>query len=392
MRALFSTICVIIIYGSLFPFDFYWPNFEQFSWLDWTLSLEERTTNGDRLSNLLTFIPLGFFAYFYNPLNFRRFATRSISILLICLFIAYCLQVLQIFTPHRVPSVGDVFYNLWGVIFGIAGAASMEKFLNKKAELADIWFSEYSVVSTLVLLAVLYFLFPFFFQIDIDDFIQSAQPIWTPPWIIPELFVLLLAYWLSFLTLLKYFFWNDFSYSRLTIIISILLILKIISAHNFIDLNWIFAASLSLVLIKYSPRCWIERIVLVMLVVALILPVISPWKVKMLSGEFNWMPLNSYLNGSLWLNTQLFLEKIFLFGSLLFFTKRQLGSWLIATAACAGLVFVVEILQLFISLGQASVTEPLMVVIIGWIFVHLEKSKLTLKSTKHTDIPTDASA
>ena len=380
MRALFATICGIIIYGSLFPFDFYWPNFEQFSWLDWTLSLEERTTNGDRLSNLLTFIPLGFFGYFYNPFNLNRFATKSLSVIAVCLLIAYCLQVLQIFTPHRVPSVGDVFYNIWGVMFGIAGAFSIENFLIRKTALSEIWFFEYSVATALALFACMYFLFPFFFQIDIDDFIQSALPIWTPPWIIPEVFILLFAYWLSFLTLLKHCFWKDFSYSSLAIIISVLLLLKIISAHNFVDLNWIFAAFLSLLVIKYCPRVWIEKVVLAMLVLALVLPVVVPWKIKMLSAEFNWIPMNSYLNGSLWLNTQLFLEKIFLFGSLLYFSKRLFGNWLIAAVVCAGLVFVVEILQLFISLGQASITEPLMVVILGWVFVNLESSKPNIKS------------
>lgn len=375
MRALFAIIASIIIYGSIFPFDFVWPSFEQVSWWEWTTSIEQRTTNGDRLSNLLIFVPLGFFGYFYNPFKSKLFINRLLTVLLVCGVFAYLLQLAQFFTPRRVPTVGDVFYNVWGALFGIILGSLIESFFNKNRELSRDWFQKYSVSAAIAFFGLLFFLFPFFFQVDIDIFVQGANPIWTPPWILPIHAFVLFAYWLSLLMLLKYNEWLVFTLKTQVMFIFAVFFLKIISAHNYIDLNWIIAACCALIIVNKVPGKLLAPICLGGLSIALILSAILPWKVKMIFGDFNYIPLNSYLNGSLWLNTRLFLEKIFLYGSLLFFAKAIFGNWKLSMFFSLGLVLMVELLQLFISLGQADITEVLIVLVLAYIFQQLENVK-----------------
>jgi len=296
---------------------------------------------------------------------------------------AYLLQLAQFFTPRRVPTVGDVFYNVWGALFGIILASFMERLFERNEALAKDWFENYSVSAAIAFFGVLYFLFPFFFQIDIDVFIQGASPIWLPPWILPQYFIVLLAYWLSILMLLKHNDWLGFSVRAQMLFIFAIFFLKIISAHNFIDLNWILAASLACFVINRVPAKFQAPISLVSLSIALIITAIFPWKVKMIFGDFNYIPLNSYLNGSLWLNTRLFLEKIFLYGSILFFAKVVFDSWKLSLFFSVGLVLFVEVLQLFISLGQADVTEPLIVLVLAYIFYQLKNIQPSELLTKN---------
>lgn len=376
MRALFAIIAIIILYGSLFPFDFQWPKYEQFSFVDWTLSLSQRTTNGDRLSNLLTFVPLSFFGYFYNPFKSQTLSKKIGTVILICFLFAYLLQLTQFFTPRRVPTMGDVFYNLWGAIFGLAIALILESYLKNRPKLSENWFESYSVSSALSLFAILYFLFPFFFQIDLSVFIEGAIPLWTPPWLLPEKIVVLFAYWFMFLTLLKDYFWKSISLAKQSIIVSSILFLKIISAHNFIDLDWVISAVLAVAILHLLTKEWRAKIALLVLTIALLVSTLLPWKIKMLTGEFNWLPLGNYLNGSLWVNTHIFLERIYMFGGILFFAERVFSNWRMAIVYCFGLVMFVELLQLFISSGQANLSEPLIVLVLAFIFAQLKLTRL----------------
>ena len=121
MRLLFYSSVLLILYGSLYPFDFSLnaltdTGIERFLYT-WSLF----SSRGDELGNIALFSPYGFLGIL--SLGSRRNLTPAIIALIIFGFIlAAWLQVLQLMLPSRDAAIGDVFWNIAGIAAGIAMA------------------------------------------------------------------------------------------------------------------------------------------------------------------------------------------------------------------------------------------------------------------------------
>ena len=121
MRLLFYSSVFLILYGSLYPFDFSLnaltdTGIERFLYT-WSLF----SSRGDELGNIALFSPYGLLGIL--SLGSRRNLTPAIIALVIFGFIlAAWLQVLQLMLPSRDAAIGDVFWNLAGIAAGITMA------------------------------------------------------------------------------------------------------------------------------------------------------------------------------------------------------------------------------------------------------------------------------
>lgn len=126
MRGLFLFSIFIIIYGSLFPFDFHYVNWEQ----EGKQALFSTNIFGGRiadiLSNILLFLPLGFAGS--ELISRNKSEQKYYFILCFCAFnLALGIQILQIYIPQRVPAFYDVLWNMVGAFLGILCANLMER-------------------------------------------------------------------------------------------------------------------------------------------------------------------------------------------------------------------------------------------------------------------------
>ncbi|WP_196139368.1 VanZ family protein [Aliikangiella sp. G2MR2-5] len=375
-----------IIYGTLYPFQFVWPNLEQIEWLDWGTQVSQRTTNGDRLSNLLTFIPIGFIGLLLCPRPAKKYnsqiviLTRALWVLLAACSFAYLLQIVQFFTPRRVPTAADVLYNCWGVIVGLLVAIWLEYFLSKKGNGGKYWFSQYAIPAFLVSVWGLVQLFPFFLATDLVTLENHLVQLIDLERFSFSQFFIQSIFWFTFYRLLQDYFLVRKSAIVLGLVGVGFIILKILIPHVDISFTWLLGMMAGLlfgiVLTRKFEKVELAKINILLLLFALIIMEFYPFHTKMFISSFNWLPLGSFLNGSLWVNTQLVLKLFFVYGSLLFWLNLIFPEKIKNILILVVIVLIQEISQLVFSFGQADITNPLLVGMLGFAFLKFEKVEL----------------
>ena len=114
---LLAPILFLIIYGSLYPFNFSVAKPDSLVRLFFDGKLF--TSAGDMLGNVLLFAPLGLIAML-NWAPAWGLTRAAISAALIGFSIALGLQILQIFLPARDAALADVIWNMAGMLSGAA--------------------------------------------------------------------------------------------------------------------------------------------------------------------------------------------------------------------------------------------------------------------------------
>lgn len=151
----------LIVYASLYPFANWRDQGVDFWWF-LTAPLPKYWTGFDVLSNVLGYMPLGFFLSLSALRTGRERFALPIAVLASVL-LSLSMESLQVYLPGRVPSNLDLLLNVAGGAFGAGSAWSLERlgFLQRWSRFRAQWFVE-EARGGLVLLALwpLALLFP----------------------------------------------------------------------------------------------------------------------------------------------------------------------------------------------------------------------------------------
>ena len=114
----------LIVYASLYPFSG-WRDQGIEPWLYLTASLPGYWTGFDVVTNVLGYMPLGFFL----ALSALRTARERLApaALVACALLSLVMESLQMYLPDRVPSNLDLLLNVMGATFGAVSAWSLER-------------------------------------------------------------------------------------------------------------------------------------------------------------------------------------------------------------------------------------------------------------------------
>lgn len=112
-QALWAVVALLIGYGSLYPFRFHFPGLPLVSLLHVPLW----TRPSDVFGNVLLFVPWGLAGWWAGR---GTAGHRALPVFVAGLAYALLLQVLQLWLPMRTASLGDVFWNVSGLIVGLA--------------------------------------------------------------------------------------------------------------------------------------------------------------------------------------------------------------------------------------------------------------------------------
>lgn len=113
-------VLALIAYGSLYPFNFK-PDaveggvLEALKLLSWA-----RAGRGDRIANVLLYLPAGFCLSLWLNAYWRRWIAVLVAVVVGTLF-SLCIEVTQVYLSPRVPSLTDLTLNSVGTLLG-AGA------------------------------------------------------------------------------------------------------------------------------------------------------------------------------------------------------------------------------------------------------------------------------
>ncbi len=377
MLPLFVFFAFLILYGTLYPFAAVdtaqvWDILPRF--LD---SLHHRPGRGDVLSNVVLFLPFGFFGM---QALLQR-APRLARLILVCVLgagLSFFIECTQTFIVGRDTSVFDFALNSFGTFVG-----SCAGWIDWNRRLADGLKSHRppSIFPVLLLGAWLGFrLFPYVPTIDFQHVKDAIKPLLTgviSPMDVLRHFIVCLVIGRLLQSMLT---------PGRALVAMPVLVLGVIAAKPFLmtrvmNLSEIIGATAAVMLwVSVLARLPFRTSILALLL-ALQVTVqgVIPFQLTAHAIEFSLVPFKGFEGGSMAINLQAFLEKVFLYGSLIWLlvqSKMKLG---VAITASVVLLTVIELVQTQLDGRVSEITDPLLAVIMGGVLYALERSQQTIR-------------
>ncbi len=423
LKPVFFIIGLLITYGSLYPFNFY--SAPAGAWEMFLASWRAFTGRGDALSNILLFVPFGYFGV----LAFGRKAWLMGAALLL----AVGVQVVQVYLPGRDANLQDVLWNVLGTAFG-AGLTLLpwlrfsirgngrDRGLSAPLLLVGCWLG--------------YRLMPFVPSFDWQQWKDSLKPLLLHPqlswtgllhdtvaWAVvaclwPQIgrcrkaglwLLLLIGCWLAyrlmpFVPSLDWQLWKDSlkplllhpqlsltgllhdavawavvaclwsqvcRYRKaglwLLLLAGGVFALEVLIVKNTVSATNVLGALLGVGLwTLWLGRGSSGRVILaLLLMLSLLLSGLAPFQLRPVPGDFHWLPFHGFLGGSMMINISVVFEKGYFYGALILLLYQESGRFRFAAVTTFLLTLLIEIAQLFVYGHTAEITDPLLVLLIA---------------------------
>ncbi|MFV0277586.1 MAG: VanZ family protein [Parahaliea sp.] len=375
MNYLFLASFALIIYGTLFPFDFHADAGTGGILAAFVHSASLPPGPGDLLSNIVLFLPFGFFGVQALP---ARMSTLTRLVLVVALGVAGSLgiEIAQSFLAMRNTSVYDLGLNSLSVLIGaLAGSVNWHRWIESGAVLGA---RPRSIFPLLMIAAwAAYRLFPYVPTIDVQQVKDALKPLlaMTPLPLADTVrhFGIVLALALLLQTVLPP------ARARLALV---LLALGAIAAKPFIVTKVIwpaeFVAAIAALTVWFALLSQVASrtlIVTVIFAAALTFQGLSPFELRAEAAHFSFIPFSGFEWGSMAVNLQSFLEKVFLYGTLLWLIVQAGGSARLGLGLALVVTFTLamEIAQRHIIGRSPEISDPILALLVGGALLLLER-------------------
>ena len=349
LRYLVLAACAVIVYGSLYPFDFRPLQGGELRAL--SDSLLRLTTRGDILSNVILFVPLGLLARLTWPRQ------GWLTLLLWSGALALAVQLAQLFLPSRDASLQDVLWNLLGVVLGAASAGLVRRL--------RAWGLPLSTADAFALgllgLWLAARLTPFVPSLDWQLIKDSLKPLLLHPQWDGVRILVQTALW-AVAARLWWTVWQG--PARLPLYFAgagAVFALEAIIVANVVTLPSVLGATLGGLLwgLVLSRRRGGDAALAVFLMLALVVQGLAPFQLRPVAEPFRWLPMHGFLQGLSLFNVGVLLAKAYFYGALLWMVRREGASLRFATALAFTLTFALELAQTRIVGHTPEITDPL---------------------------------
>ena len=364
LTKLLLVIAALVLYGSLFPFEFAWPSEKSISQL-FSLSIVDGRSPGDILGNIVLFVPFGFLgaALCIGSVDlFRRLA----GLVLGGLLLAGLAQTLQLFVPLRDPTLADIVWNAIGLILGIIGF----RLLSAHKMLARYTSGLPSFPLFLIALWVLAEFIPLVPSIDFQQFKDSLKYFFYGEGISIGRVLLSAASVLLLAESLAQFFGIRRTQLWLIPILAIGVFLKVlvitVSLGVSTTLGWVVGAFVWFVTVKSGIRDR-QSLFAFFLLIALIVGALEPFRFSADPSTMHLLPFSSFLEGGMLGNTRELVTKFFLFSGLLWLAQSRVKGLTSMTVGLACIVLTLELSQTFVVGRVASIDDALLVLLAGFV-------------------------
>jgi VanZ family protein len=370
MGFLLALTCALILYGTLYPFSFSFGLHEQSTLSLLIASANDRIGRGDAAANVILFLPFGFFAMQSILPRVPR-PIRLFFVVVAGAALSLCIEHAQNYLPGRVVSIYDIAINTAGTLLG--GAFGWKDWRGKLSKFR----TDNSPPSMFPLLLFGAWLgsqlIPFVPTLDVQNIKNALKPLFF------EGFLPLDA--------LKYFI--------ITMIVCRLVLAftqpgRIRTALTFLPLAAIAvkpfivggsisqARVLGVLLGIIIWLCILKRIrrsagILAFLLIALIVVQgLSPFVFNVNPGRVSFIPFIGFMKGSMLNNVWQFLEKIFLYGALLWLLIKTGWNLRFSLIFSVVLLAAIELTQMFQPGRVSETTDPALAVILAVFLYFLD--------------------
>lgn len=357
---LFVTYTLLIIYGTLYPFNFQFQEVPLQDLLTHYIPVQQIDLD-DMGLNLLLFMPFGF-------LGVRAMRSPflpdfySLSVTLCCVPLAFVLQFLQIMIPSRVPSLLDVLLNILGCGLAAAFGASprFRFFWGKRG--TEHW---KSIPLFLALCWLGYLLAPFLPSLEPGFILEGIKPLWPHPEFSLLSTLLFLTGWAMFAQALSEHMDQPLRPWKLMVIIFHVWAGQILIMHSSITVSHVTGSLIACIIWAMMWQRTDQgklKILFGLLLLTVSLRGLYPFELSS-SGyiDFHFLPFTGFLEGSREINLPMLFLKVFLYGSTIWFLERSGTSSRNAFLLCLVWITLIEIAQLWYIRHTPEVTDMIIV-------------------------------
>ena len=365
-----AIVASVIVYGSLYPFEFRIPGSGIGPLATFLASIGQRPGRGDALANILLYTPLGCFL----SLCFRRGPRHSGTLVLAVAIgglMSLGLELAQDDIPGRVTSFSDLATNTLGMVLGsfaaiVVGAGFRVPFIGDVAARP--------VPTLLVASWLAYRLFPYVPMIDLHKYWNALKPLVLTPSLTGYDLFRQTAIWLTVYALIEAIVRRRRSAVMAPLFAVAVLGAKVLIVGIVIRLADPVGAGLALgvwLLLLLLPTRLRTGTVCLVLCAYVVVQRLEPFAFQEAGREFSWMPFLSLMHGSLSADALAFLEKFFLYGSMVYLLGDALGRRLPAAVITAALLFATSWAEAWLPGRSAEITDTLIALIVAITFALL---------------------
>ena len=361
-------VIAVIVYGSLYPWDFHSAQLAASPlWVlthSWPTVID-RFLIRDIAVNLSLYIPVGVFAFLALRQNVRTTLAVTVTAL-IGLTLSSSIEMIQLFDDARECSASDLVCNVSGTVLGVALGSLYQQWLRRFLARADT--AKFLHPSGAVLLFytwLAYQAFPLFPALSRTKLAEKFRELFTEAPISPLETFTYFVEWLVVAQLLESVLGAERT-RRLFPLLLLVLPAKLLIAGRTVTWSELAGAVLAYIC-SYFLSGYQRRAALVAGLIAslLILRGLAPYHWSSVANPFSWIPFSGFLAADREFGMLTFLRKCFWYGSTVWLLRA--AGWRLARAAVAValLLGAIEIIQIHLPGRVAEITDPLLALILA---------------------------
>ncbi|WP_158295544.1 VanZ family protein [Crenalkalicoccus roseus] len=322
---------------------------------------------GDLLANLLLYLPLGFLLAAL--MAGRGVAARLGLAVLGAALLSGAMEAAQLFLPQRTSSVWDLACNAAGALAGAAAALLLGRELPRLPGELRRGLAAEPFAALLVLAWLGWRLYPYVPVLDLQAWRDSLKPLLLAPAVEPFRTARLAVFWLAAAHLAEAVAGRRLGRWLVPALLLGTPAAAIPLAGRVLTLAELVAAGLALpawALLRHRPGAM--PLLAALMLAAVVASRLEPFAFEAAAKPFGWVPLRGLLQGTREAGLPAMLQKVFLYGGLLWLLVRA-GLSLPAAAAAGGLALLAASLAARHLPGRsAEITDALLLLLLAVVF------------------------
>lgn len=372
---LLIAVVALIAYGSLYPFNLK-PDaldrsvFAALRELSWA-----RAGRGDRIANVLLYLPLGFCLFLWLSSRARHSVAIVASVALGSL-LSFGVEVAQVYISSRVPSLTDLTLNALGALIGATAGMGWDKMgglmhLPRRAEKPH----RDPASALLVATWLLWRLAPFVPHLDLGKLKAALQPLFRPQIDVSST-LLWLTYWLVISQALAALVSRTHTLEALLMMIAAVLVGRLVVANQTFDASELVAliALVPIVVLMYRMTAGPKRLLLLAaMLAAFMFERLTPFVFTGPAPDFDFWPFLGWSAAGFPVDPGELFATVFLFAALLWILRYAGVSFRVAAGVVLVLASATEFLQLWLPERSASITDPAIALVVVLAFRYTQR-------------------